>query len=75
MLYDQNMLDTITLISFLVGIANYNENLTQRDKNDIMQCLDNQTKDILVRVQEELEKQNEMLREILERLKQYGNIQ
>ena len=69
MRYDQNMLDAITLVSFIIGVANYNENLTQSDKDDIMKSLDQQTKDILIRVQAELEKQNEMLVEILEQLR------
>ena len=69
MKYNQDMLDTLTLISFLVGVANYNENLTQSDKDDIMRHLDQQTRDILTRVETALEDQNKMLREILERLK------
>ena len=67
-MYNQNLLDALTLTSFLVGIANYNENLTQNDKDDIMNRLDQQTKDILLRVQESIEEQNKMLREILSRL-------
>lgn len=69
MRYNQDMLDTLTLVSFLVGVANYNENLTQSDKDDIMRHLDQQTRDILTRVETALEDQNKMLREILERLK------
>lgn len=69
MRYNQDMLDTLTLVSFLVGVANYNENLTQSDKDDIMRHLDQQTMDILTRVETALEDQNKMLREILERLK------
>lgn len=61
MLYNQDMLDTITLVSFLIGVANYNENLTQSDKDDIMKSLDKQTNDILIRVRESLQEQNEML--------------
>lgn len=68
MLYNQDMLDTLTLISFLIGLANYNENLTQSDKDDIMKRLDQQTKEILIQVQNSLEDQNKMLREILDRL-------
>ena len=68
MLYNQNMLDSLTLVSFLVGLANYTENLTQSDKDDIMNRLDKQTHDILVQVQYSLEEQNEMLREVLYRL-------
>ena len=65
MMYNDNVLDALTLVSFLIGVANYNENLTQNDKNEIMQKLDTQTKDILVRVEKDLEDQNKMLREIL----------
>ena len=68
MRYNQDILDTITLVSFLIGMANYNENLTQNDKDDIMNRLDQQTKDILLKVQESLEGQNTMLKEILSRL-------
>lgn len=67
-MYNQNFLDALAMTSFLVGIANYNENLTQNDKDDIMNRLDQQTKDILFRVQESLEEQNTMLKEILSRL-------
>lgn len=67
-MYNQNFLDALAMTSFLVGIANYNENLTQNDKDDIMNRLDQQTKDILLKVQESIDEQNEMLRDILRRL-------
>ena len=66
---NQDFLDALAMVSFLVGIANYNENLTQSDKDDIMRRLDSQTNDILMKVQKELETQNEMLREIIEKQK------
>ena len=66
--YNKNFMDSIALVSFLVGMANYRENLTQSDKDDIMKHLDQQTQDILEKVQESLEHQNNMLREILRRL-------
>ena len=69
MMRDQSFWDSIEFLSFIVGIANYNENLTQSDKDDIMNHLDQQTKDILEKVQAALEEQNAMLREILDRLK------
>ena len=65
MKYNEDVLNAITLVSFIIGMANYNENLTQNDKDDIMQSLDKQTTDILEKVQAELEKQNDMLSEIL----------
>ena len=63
-----DLLNAVAIVSFLVGLANYQENLTQNDKDDIMNTLDRQTKDILTKLQEEIEQQNEMLREILKRL-------
>ena len=68
-MYDQNFLDAIALVSFIVGIMNYQENLTQSDKDDIINHLDQQTKDILSEVQAKLEEQNAMLKEILDRLR------
>lgn len=68
-MYDKDVLDAVAIVSFLIGIANYQENLTQSDKDDIMNHLDEQTKDILEQVQEALEEQNRMLKEILSRLK------
>ena len=67
-MYDQDLLDIIQIVSFVVGIQNYRENLTQNDKDDIMNYLDQQTKDILTEVKAELKRQNEMLEEILDRL-------
>ena len=68
MKYNSDMLDTLTFVSFLIAMANYSENLTQSDKDDLMAGLDKQTAHILGRIQEELEKQNRMLAEILDRL-------
>lgn len=67
-MFNSDALDAIALVSFLIGMANYNENLTQNDKDDIMNHLDQQTKNILVKVQDALEEQNCMLEQILEKL-------
>lgn len=66
---NQDVLDALTLVSFMVGMANYNENLTQSDKDDILKGLDQKTNAMLARIEQDLEEQNIMLREILERLK------
>lgn len=66
---NQDFLDALTFVSFVVGMANYNENLTQNDKDDIMKGLEQKTNEMLVRIEQDLEEQNTMLREILERLK------
>ena len=68
---NDSFLDTLAIVSFVVGMANYSENLTQSDKDDIMKTLDQQTRDILTKIEESLERQNEMLREILDRLEDH----
>ena len=65
MKFNEDMLDALTLVSFLIGVANYNENLTQSDKDDIMRSLDQQTTDILTHIENQLKEQNEMMEEIL----------
>lgn len=67
---NQDFLDALTFVSFVVGIANYNENLTQNDKDDLMRGLDQKTNEMLARIEQDLEEQNIMLREILSRLEQ-----
>lgn len=65
---NQDFLDALTFVSFVVGMANYNENLTQNDKDDIMKGLDQKTNEMLARIEQDLEEQNIMLREILDTL-------
>ena len=68
MSYNQNMLDTLSVLSFIMGIANYNENLTQSDKDDLMKGLDQKTNEMLMKIEQDLEDQNCMLKEILRRM-------
>lgn len=65
MRYNEDMLDAITILSFMIGIANYGENLSQNDKDDMMQALDRKTNDMIERLEKDLEEQNKMLKEIL----------
>ena len=69
-MYDQDFINAIQIVSLIVDLMNYKENLTQSDKDDIMNHLDQQTKDILTKVQDALEDQNKMLREILRLLQE-----
>ena len=66
---NDNFLDALSVVSFLIGVANYEENLTQSDKDDIMKSLDQQTNQILMHIENSLKEQNKMLREILDRIK------
>ena len=70
MRYNEDMLDAITLLSFMIGIANYGENLSQSDKDDMMQTLDRKTNAMIERLENDLEEQNKLLNEILNILKE-----
>lgn len=63
MKFNDESLNDMAAVSFLIGMANYEENLTQNDKDDIMQKFDDQTKDVLGKINKELQHQNEMLNE------------
>lgn len=70
MRYNEDLLDAITLLSFVIGIANYGENLSQNDKDDMMQALDRKTNDMIERLENDLEEQNKLLNEMLNILKE-----
>ena len=65
---NQDFLDALTFVSFVVGVANYKDNLTQNDQDDLMRGLDQKTNEMLARIEQDLEEQNIMLREILEKI-------
>ena len=60
-----NFSDSINLASLLIGIINYQENLTQNDKQDIMKNLSNASDTILKQIQDHLEKQDKKIDQIL----------
>lgn len=70
MRYNEDLLDAVTLLSFMIGIANYGQNLSQNDKDDMMQALDRKTNDMIKRLENDLEEQNKILNEILNILKE-----
>lgn len=53
--------DAMQLVSFMVGLANYDENMTQSDKQEIMDKLDKQTADILQDIKAELREIKELI--------------
>lgn len=68
MAFNKNFIDAISLISFMVGIANYDENLSQSDKDDLMKSLDEKTNEMLTRLEKDIDNQNEMIKDITNRL-------
>ena len=61
-------LDTISLISFLIGVMNLNENLSQSDKQDLVQELNKKAEQLLTEIHTHLENQDKKLDRILELL-------
>lgn len=58
-----NIFDAMTVVGFLIGLANYEENITQSDLQDMMKCM-------LKNVHEHLEEQDNKIDNILELLKE-----
>lgn len=45
-----DFLDWISVMSFLIGVANYDENLTQGDKQDLLHEVDEATEQAIQKV-------------------------
>ena len=65
-----SLLDILNILSFIIGILNYNENLTQGDKQELMQEIDNKISLVLDKVQKHLELQDKQLNIIIKRLEE-----
>lgn len=61
-------LDTISLISFMIGIMNLNENLTQGDKQDLLETFSQKADDLLNEIHSHLQSQDEKIDKILEEI-------
>ena len=49
-MYNQNLLDTLALVSFVIGLANYDENVSQ---SQVQQLIDKALRDIHSHLQEQ----------------------
>ena len=65
---NDNFLDILTYLQFAITLANYEQNLEQSDNDDIMYALDQKTNNLIERLQQDLARQDEMLKQILDRL-------
>ena len=61
-------MDLLGIISFLVGVQNLNENLTQNDKSDLQHDLSKQTHNIIAEINEHLAAQDKKLDYIIKLL-------
>ena len=64
-----DFLDLISVMSFLIGVANYDENLTQGDKQDLLHEVDEATEQAIQKVREHLTEQDKKIERILEILR------
>lgn len=67
-LFNDDFLDTLAVVGFIIGVMNYNENLSQSDKDDMIQQFNKKAEDLLNHLENDLNEQNIMLKEILDRL-------
>ena len=61
-------LDTLGILSFIIGTMNLNENLTQGDKQDLLQEFSTKADLLLKEIHSHLEKQDNKLDKILEEI-------
>lgn len=61
-----DILDALNIFSFIIGYLNYQENLTQTDKQDIMHAFDKQTKTLLNDINNHLVNQDIKINKIME---------
>ena len=64
-----DFLDLITLASFVIALQNLEENITQSDKAELQEDLSNKADLLLQEIHGHLEKQDAILKQILEELK------
>lgn len=60
-----DFIDLLSIASFVIGLQNLNENLTQGDKQDLQKELSNKSDLLLKEIHSHLEKQDNKLNEIL----------
>ena len=65
---NDDFLDVMACMGFAIGLVNYQENLQQSGNDDIMKELDDKTNFMIKKLEEDLERQNELLKEILKKI-------
>ena len=67
-LFNDDFLDTLAVVGFIIGVMNYDENLSQSDKDDLLKHTSDQMERLLEHIDQVVDEQNALLREILDRL-------
>ena len=71
-MWSRELLDNLNIASFYLDVKNLEENLSQSDKDEIIRNMSITNNDLLDRLEEDIEEQNKMLKEILDRLDKLG---
>jgi septal ring factor EnvC (AmiA/AmiB activator) len=53
-----DFLDILSIISFAISVANYNQNLQQSSNDDLMKEIDQKTKELLSKLESDISRQN-----------------
>lgn len=64
-----SVIDLLSVLSFIIAIQNLDENRTQSAHNDVQSANAKQERHLLQEIKKMFEEQNEMLREILDILR------
>ena len=67
-LFSDDFIDALSVVGFIIGVMNYNENLSQSDKDDLLKHTSDQMEKLLGHIDSVVDEQNEMLRDIIKRL-------
>lgn len=68
---NNDYMDMVNILSLVIDLMNLNENLTQNDKQEIINGLQNSTKLLLTTLNQHLELQDRKIDRILEILENY----
>lgn len=68
--FNADFLEFMTVLEFVITLINYETNLEQSDNDDIMKELDQKTNTLIERLEKDLQEQNALLQEILEKLEE-----
>lgn len=64
-----SMIDILSILSFCISVMNFDENLSQTDKQDLQKDLSDKMNTILKEIHQHLEKQDIKINQILEEIK------
>ena len=62
------LVDTLSIISFVIGLMNYEENLTQSDKQDLVDEFNQKTRYVLDEIHNHLQEQDQKIDLILQKI-------